>query len=171
MKIVDIDFPDPLRAALRDGKLVVFAGAGVSMGEPSRLPNFPDLAREVAVGTGQTLQNSEPVDRFLGRLQHERSMFMVAPRKHFPRRISSRRSCIGIFCDSLLGSGRFASSPPTLINCSSRHQRMCWIPAPRSSERRHCLWGTISTALSTFMARLAIRAEWCSRTRILAGPI
>ena len=72
MKIAEIDFPEPLLAALRDGNLVVFAGAGVSMGEPSRLPNFPDLAREVAVGTGQTLQNSEPVDRFLGRLQHEK---------------------------------------------------------------------------------------------------
>lgn len=70
MKIADIDFPEPLLAALRDGKLVIFAGAGVSMGEPSRLPNFPDLAREVAAGTGQTLQKSEPVDRFLGRLQH-----------------------------------------------------------------------------------------------------
>ncbi len=72
MKIADIDFPEPLLAALRDGKLVIFAGAGVSMGEPSRLPNFPDLACEVAAGTGQTLQNSEPVDRFLGRLQHEK---------------------------------------------------------------------------------------------------
>ncbi len=70
MKIADINFPEPLLAALRDGKLVVFAGAGVSMGEPSRLPNFPDLARGVAAGTGQTLQKSEPVDRFLGRLQH-----------------------------------------------------------------------------------------------------
>ena len=70
MKIADIDFPEPLLAALRDGKLVFFAGAGVSMGEPSRLPNFPDLAHEVAAGTGQTLQKSEPVDRFLGRLQH-----------------------------------------------------------------------------------------------------
>ena len=70
MKIADIDFPEPVLAALRDGKLVIFAGAGVSMGEPSRLPNFPDLARGVAAGTGQTLQKSEPVDRFLGRLQH-----------------------------------------------------------------------------------------------------
>ena len=70
MKIADIDFPEPLLAALRDGKLVIFAGAGVSMGEPSRLPSFRDLAREVAAGTGQTQEYREPTDRFLGRLQH-----------------------------------------------------------------------------------------------------
>ena len=70
MKIADIDFPEPLLAALRDGKLVVFAGAGVSMGEPACLPDFEGLADRIAVGTGQTRQSSEPVDRFLGRLQH-----------------------------------------------------------------------------------------------------
>ena len=70
MKIAEIDFPEPLLAALRDGKLVVFAGAGVSMGEPACLPDFEGLADRVAAGTGQTRQDSEPVDRFLGRLQH-----------------------------------------------------------------------------------------------------
>ena len=70
MKIADIDFPDPLLAALRDGKLVVFAGAGVSMGKPACLPNFEGLEDRIAAGTGQTRQDSEPVDRFLGRLQH-----------------------------------------------------------------------------------------------------
>ena len=70
MKIADIDFPDPLLAALRDGKLVVFAGAGVSMGKPACLPNFEGLADRIAAGTGQTRQDAEPVDRFLGRLQH-----------------------------------------------------------------------------------------------------
>ena len=38
----NIDFPKPLLNALRDGELVVFAGAGVSMGEPACLPNFED---------------------------------------------------------------------------------------------------------------------------------
>ena len=69
MKIADIHFPKPLSAALRKGKLVIFAGAGVSMGEPARLPDFVRLAHKIAAGTGQTLHNSEPVDRFLGRLQ------------------------------------------------------------------------------------------------------
>ena len=40
MKIADIEFPTPLLNALRDGKLVIFAGAGVSRGEPACLPDF-----------------------------------------------------------------------------------------------------------------------------------
>ena len=71
MKIVGIEFPKRLCTALRDGELVVFAGAGISMGEPANLPNFRCLATMIAEGTGQSLQNSEPVDRFLGRLKHQ----------------------------------------------------------------------------------------------------
>ena len=71
MKIANIDFPKPLLNALRDGKLVVFAGAGVSMGEPAFLPNFEDLANRIAQGTGKTLQDGEQIDRFLGRLQDD----------------------------------------------------------------------------------------------------
>ena len=71
MKIAGIDFPVPLLNALRDGELVVFAGAGVSMGEPACLPSFKKLADMIAVGTGQVLQDGDPIDHFLGRLQHE----------------------------------------------------------------------------------------------------
>ncbi len=70
MKIAGIQFPEPLLAALRDGKLVVFAGAGVSI--PSGLPNFTELAKRIAVGTDQELQQEEPEDHFLGRLQRSR---------------------------------------------------------------------------------------------------
>ncbi len=65
------NFPKPLLNALRDGELVVFAGAGVSMGEPAYLPSFKDLANKIAEGTGKTLQDREPIDRFLGQLQHD----------------------------------------------------------------------------------------------------
>ena len=71
MRIAQINFPGPLLNALRDGKLVVFAGAGVSMGEPACLPSFKNLADMIAAGTGQALQSGEEIDRFLGRLQHE----------------------------------------------------------------------------------------------------
>lgn len=71
MKIADIDFPKPLLNALRDGELVVFAGAGVSMGKPACLPNFKTLADIIAQGTGKALQEGEPIDRFLGRLQRD----------------------------------------------------------------------------------------------------
>lgn len=67
MKIAGIDFPSPLLSALRDGKLVIFAGAGVSMGEPACLPSFKTLAEKIAQGTGEVLQDGEE-DRFLGRL-------------------------------------------------------------------------------------------------------
>ena len=39
-----VNLPDALLDAQRDGKLVVFAGAGVSMGAPANFPNFDGLA-------------------------------------------------------------------------------------------------------------------------------
>ena len=64
-----IRFPEPLKAAIRDRRLVVFAGAGVSMGEPAGLPNFETLACRIAEGTGAKLESDETVDQFLGRLR------------------------------------------------------------------------------------------------------
>ena len=80
MKIAEIDFPSPLLSALRDGELVIFAGAGVSMGEPACLPSFKELAEKIAQRTGEVLQGGESEDRFLGRLHqkgvkvHERAV-------------------------------------------------------------------------------------------------
>ena len=70
MKIAGIDFPAPILSALRDRSLVVFAGAGVSMGPPASLPNFCILAKSVAWGTGKNRGGNESEDAFLGRLQH-----------------------------------------------------------------------------------------------------
>lgn len=69
MKLSDIDFPKELLDALSDGSLVIFAGAGVSMGEPANLPNFGDLAEEIAEGTGKKLSKGQLEDRFLGELK------------------------------------------------------------------------------------------------------
>ena len=80
MKIAGIDFLSPLLSALRDGELVIFAGAGVSMGEPACLPSFKELAEKIAQGTGEALQDGESEDHFLGRLDqkgvkvHERAV-------------------------------------------------------------------------------------------------
>ena len=80
MKIAGIDFPSPLLSALRDGELVIFAGAGVSMGEPACLPSFKELAEKIAQRTGEVLQDGESEDHFLGRLDqkgvkvHERAV-------------------------------------------------------------------------------------------------
>ena len=71
MRIADIDFPKELTDALRDNTLVVFAGAGVSMGPPACLPNFDGLAQEVARGTGEQPEGSD-TDHFLGRLRKQK---------------------------------------------------------------------------------------------------
>ena len=70
MRLGKIDFPEPLLNSLRDKTLVVFAGAGVSMGPPANLPDFKKLAQEVAEGTGEVLKKGEPIDLFLGHLKN-----------------------------------------------------------------------------------------------------
>jgi len=73
-----VTFPERLLDAIEASKLVVFAGAGVSMGEPAKLPSFWELATKIAKGTGEEprlLGNDgngkeiwEPLDQFFGRL-------------------------------------------------------------------------------------------------------
>ena len=70
MKLGDIYFPKPLLDALRNDRLVVFAGAGVSMGKPANLPDFKGLTKAIAQGTGKKLKAKEPEDRFLGTLKN-----------------------------------------------------------------------------------------------------
>lgn len=70
VKLGTIDFDDCILDALRDNRLIVFAGAGVSMGPPSNLPSFKKLARDIAQGTG--LDPIDPLDRFLGVLHHRK---------------------------------------------------------------------------------------------------
>lgn len=69
-KLGAIEFDDRILDALRDDKLVVFAGAGVSMGPPSNLASFWKLTSDIAQGTG--LEPTEPLDRFLGQLHHRK---------------------------------------------------------------------------------------------------
>ncbi|HEX6703207.1 MAG TPA: DUF4020 domain-containing protein [Albitalea sp.] len=69
-KLGAIEFDDCIFDALRDDKLVIFAGAGVSMGPPSNLASFWKLTCDIALGTG--LAPVEPLDRFLGQLHHRK---------------------------------------------------------------------------------------------------
>ena len=64
----DVDLPEPLVVAQSRGTLAIFAGAGVSMGAPSNLPDFEKLALQVA-GGGIEISDREPIDRFLGRAE------------------------------------------------------------------------------------------------------
>ena len=70
MRLGEIDFPNSLLDAQERGELVIFAGAGVSIPPPSNLPDFKELAIDLADGTA-TLDDGEPLDRFLGRLSED----------------------------------------------------------------------------------------------------
>ncbi len=71
MRCGQINFPDELLHAIRDRRFVVFAGAGVSMGDPANLPSFWRLAEQVAAGSGLAPRDDEPLDHFLGQLHHQ----------------------------------------------------------------------------------------------------
>jgi hypothetical protein len=73
MKIGDLEIPKTLLDCHREGRLVVFAGAGVSIPPPSDLPSFLGLTESIAEGSRFTLTNDEKseLDRFLGKLERE----------------------------------------------------------------------------------------------------
>src|SRR3954471_17399830 len=59
-----LELPDEVIAAQEQGRLVIFAGAGVSMGPPSNLPGFGDLAAGIVKNTKHSVR--KPYDEFLG---------------------------------------------------------------------------------------------------------
>src|SRR5688572_2498619 len=70
-----LDIPDALLEAQEQGKLVVFAGAGVSMGEPSNLPSFKGLAAQIAGShplAAEIDKYNSRLDRFLGNLHRHK---------------------------------------------------------------------------------------------------
>lgn len=85
MIISGIDFPEPLLTALCNGRMVVFAGAGVLMGPPAGLPSFHELACRIADGTTLTIGDNEAEDQFLWRLKvegrkvHQRAAQLLQP--------------------------------------------------------------------------------------------
>jgi hypothetical protein len=70
VKLGSIELDDCILDALRDDRLVIFAGAGISMGAPSNLSSFWKLTSDIARGTGLT--PVKPLDRFLGQLHHRK---------------------------------------------------------------------------------------------------
>jgi hypothetical protein len=70
-----IEFPDELLEAQEQGRLVIFAGAGVSMGKPSNLPDFKGLAADIASShplADQINGYHSRLDRFLGELSRSK---------------------------------------------------------------------------------------------------
>jgi len=67
MHFYDVDLPQTVIDAQKRCELVLFAGAGVSIGAPSDYPNFRDLAAELGART-HPIRDHELIDRYLGRL-------------------------------------------------------------------------------------------------------
>ncbi|EWT03111.1 hypothetical protein N865_04100 [Intrasporangium oryzae NRRL B-24470] len=66
----EVEVPDELVEAATEGKLVLFVGAGASLDEPSGLPNFANLVRDVGARANRvpTDRDLERPDVFLGDL-------------------------------------------------------------------------------------------------------
>lgn len=91
MQICEIDIPNELLAAQQAGRLVVFAGAGVSMGPPANYPDFRGLVRKIGKGAATRRDSgAEPNERYLGRLEsagvkvHERAKRCLTDPKSLP---------------------------------------------------------------------------------------
>lgn len=70
VRLGPLNIPVRLIQAIRENRLVIFAGAGVSMASPSNLPDFLDLSKQIADEV-LTLKDGEPLDLFLGRLAQQ----------------------------------------------------------------------------------------------------
>lgn len=87
-RLGNLDFDDRILDSIKVGKLVVFAGAGVSMGPPSNLDSFWKLAEKISRHTG--LAPELPLDRFLGVLRHrgvavhQRAVELLSPEGSAP---------------------------------------------------------------------------------------
>ena len=69
MRINSIDFPDEMIESIQNKELVIFAGAGVSMGKPTCLPDFAKLTRLIAKDTQHKLGRRKDYEVFLGELK------------------------------------------------------------------------------------------------------
>lgn len=67
----EVEVPRRLLDALTSDKLVIFAGAGISIPAPTRLPGFEELARTLAANAGYPHDLDDPtkIDSFLGKVQ------------------------------------------------------------------------------------------------------
>ena len=69
-----IDYPDEVICALLERRLVVFAGAGVSMDAPTSLPSFEGLIQKIEQLTRQKRSDGESHDLYLGRIADDPDM-------------------------------------------------------------------------------------------------
>ncbi|MCW6679258.1 SIR2 family protein [Anaerococcus sp. NML200574] len=70
MIIKNIEYPELLVEAIKNDKLVIFCGAGVSMSEPTKLPSFHELSEKIAELTNKEKRNDESDEQYLGRVEN-----------------------------------------------------------------------------------------------------
>ncbi|EEI86704.1 hypothetical protein HMPREF0072_0801 [Anaerococcus lactolyticus ATCC 51172] len=70
MIIKDIEYPELLIEAIKNDKLVIFCGAGISMSEPTNLPSFYQLSEKIAELTNKEKRNDESDEQYLGRVEN-----------------------------------------------------------------------------------------------------
>jgi hypothetical protein len=68
LRIKGIDFQEQLLNADREKFLVVFAGAGVSVGPPSNYPSFDGLVDQVAIWANKEWGKDKPPEHFLAHI-------------------------------------------------------------------------------------------------------
>ena len=67
-KNIDI-IPKEITNAQQSGRLVIFAGAGISKAKPSDLPNFKELTEKIAENTQFQGQVKSPYEQVLGQIE------------------------------------------------------------------------------------------------------
>lgn len=88
----NIRLPIEIFEAQKNGELVIFAGAGVSIAAPSNLPSFENLATEISNGLIPYANDDISVDTFLGKLQnnginvHDKTIELLSPTNSKPNR-------------------------------------------------------------------------------------
>ncbi|MGY5318219.1 SIR2 family protein [Neomicrococcus lactis] len=65
----DVELPDEILDAHERGELVFFVGAGASLGKPSNLPLFDDLAKKLARLASHPFSKRGGLDFFIGQLE------------------------------------------------------------------------------------------------------
>lgn len=81
-----VELPGPLVDAAADGKLVVFAGAGISRTLPAGYPDFEGLTDHLAKHTFVARRKGEAPDAYLGRMKGAPRQIGERAREYFIRR-------------------------------------------------------------------------------------
>lgn len=125
MRLGRIDFPSQLIKAIRSDRLVVFAGTGVSMGEPACLPDFKRLVEWIIK---ERVTDNTPLDRILG-IHHHRGVHVQEIAKELLSDPTSQPTLkwSGVFCRIVTArravSDRYQIGPVGLV-FSEIHRRV-----------------------------------------------